>query len=95
MVSGRGMNSDNLSLGRAMAQAVSRRAPTAQARDRSQVGPCGICGGQTGTGTGFSPNTSVLFCQFHSTDAPLLGKTKNESSLSQGCTISLKAAVRP
>ena len=36
--------------GRAMAQAVSRRPPTAEARVRSQVNPCGICGGQSGTG---------------------------------------------
>jgi hypothetical protein len=37
----------NAQLGRTMAQAVSRRPPTAE------VGPCGICGGQSGTGTGF------------------------------------------
>jgi hypothetical protein len=35
----------------------------------------------------------VLQFSFHSTGAPLLGKIK--SSLSLGCTISLKAAVRP
>jgi hypothetical protein len=35
-----------------MAQAVSRRPPTAEAWVRSGVGPCGICGGQSGTGTG-------------------------------------------
>jgi hypothetical protein len=57
-----------------MAQAISRRPPTAEARFRSRVSPCGICGGQSGTGTGFSPSTSVLSCQFHSTGAPLLGK---------------------
>jgi hypothetical protein len=39
--------------GRGMAQAVSSRSPTAEARVRSRVSPCGICGGQSGTGTGF------------------------------------------
>jgi hypothetical protein len=38
-----------------MAQAVSRRPLTAEARVRPRVSPCGICGGQSGTGTGFSP----------------------------------------
>jgi hypothetical protein len=57
-----------------MAQAVSRRPPTAEARVRSRLSPCGICGGRSGTGTGFSPSTSVSACQFHSTGAPLLGK---------------------
>jgi hypothetical protein len=60
--------------GRAMAQAVSRRPPTAEARVRSRVSPCGICGGRSGTGTGFCPSSSVFPCQFHSTGAPLLGK---------------------
>jgi hypothetical protein len=54
--------------GRAMAQAVSRRPLTAEARVRSRVGPCGIYGGQSGTGTGFFPSTSVFPCQFHSTE---------------------------
>ena len=38
-----------------MAQAVSRRPPTAEARVRSRVSSCGICGGQSGTGTGSPP----------------------------------------
>jgi hypothetical protein len=41
--------------GRAMAQAVSRRPPTAKTRVRSRVSPCGICGAQSGTGTDFFP----------------------------------------
>jgi hypothetical protein len=54
-----------------MARAVSRRPLTAEARVRSRVSPCGICSGQSGTGAGFVPSTSVFRCQFHSTGAPL------------------------
>jgi hypothetical protein len=64
--------------GPAMAQAVSRRPLTAEARVRSRFCPCGICGGYSGTGTGFSPSTSVFPCQFNSTGAPLLGKIKKK-----------------
>jgi hypothetical protein len=39
--------------GRGIAQAVSRRLPTAETLVRSQVRSCGICGGQSGTGAGF------------------------------------------
>jgi hypothetical protein len=42
--------------GRAMAQVVSRQPLTVEARVRARVNPCGICGGQSGTGTGFSPS---------------------------------------
>jgi hypothetical protein len=59
-----------------MAQAVSRRPLTAEARVRSRVSPRGICGGQSGTGTGLFPSTSVFPCQFHSTGVPLLVKIK-------------------
>jgi hypothetical protein len=40
-----------LCTGRAMAQVVSRRPITAEARVRARVNPCGICCGQSGTGT--------------------------------------------
>jgi hypothetical protein len=89
--------------GRAMAQAVSRRSLTAEARDRSRVSPCGIFGGQSGTGTGFSPSTSVFPCQFHSTGPPLQGKTKKKLTIfitglhnkPQGCGASVVSAAGP
>jgi hypothetical protein len=52
------------SRGRAMAQVVSRRPLTAEARVRAPVNPCGICGEQSGTGAGFSPSSSVFPCQY-------------------------------
>jgi hypothetical protein len=88
--------------GRAMAQAVSRRPLTAEARVRFRVSSCGICGGQSGTGTGFSPNTSVYPCQFHSTGALVLGKTKKQiifiielHNKPIGCGASVASAAGP
>jgi hypothetical protein len=42
-----------------MAQAVSRLLLTAEARVNFQGNPCGICGAQSDTGTGFCSNPSV------------------------------------
>jgi hypothetical protein len=52
-----------------MAQVVSRRPLTAEARVRARVNPCGICDGQSGTGAGFSLSYSVFPCQYRSTVA--------------------------
>jgi hypothetical protein len=49
-----------------VARVVSRRPLTAKSRVRDRVNLCGICGGQSGTGTGFSLSSSVLPCQYHS-----------------------------
>jgi hypothetical protein len=38
-----------------MAQIISRRPLTAEAPIRARFNPCGICGGQSGTGAGFFP----------------------------------------
>jgi hypothetical protein len=46
----------SLKIGCAMIQAVSLLPITTEAWIRSQVSTCEICGGQSGTGTGFSPN---------------------------------------
>jgi len=48
---------------------LTRQSITMEAKVRSQVSPYGMCGGQNGTGTDFSPTTSgfplsVLFHQF-------------------------------
>jgi hypothetical protein len=63
-----------------MAQAVSRRPLTAEDLVRSRVSPCRICGRQSGTGTGFSPSTSVFSCQFNYTGAPLRPKMKKKTN---------------
>jgi hypothetical protein len=57
------------SYGHAIAQAVSDRPLITEAQIRTWVSPCGICGGQSGTGTGFSLSSSVFPCQYHSTTA--------------------------
>jgi hypothetical protein len=57
-----------------MAQADSRRSFKAEARVLFR----GICGGQSGTGTGPSASTLVFPSHFHSTDFPLLGKMEKK-----------------
>ena len=46
----------------AVAQAVSRRPLTAEARVLSRVSPCGICGGQSGAVTSFPLSISFHWC---------------------------------
>jgi hypothetical protein len=43
-----------------MAQVVSRWPLTVEARVRARVSPCRICGGQSGTGAGVAPRSSVF-----------------------------------
>jgi hypothetical protein len=45
-----------------MAQAVSRWPLIVESWVRARVDSCGICGGQSGTGAGFSLSSSVLPC---------------------------------
>jgi hypothetical protein len=47
-----------------MAQVISCRPVTADARVHARVNPCAICGGQSGTEIGFSPSSSVFPCQY-------------------------------
>ena len=54
-----------------MAQAVSPRSLTAEARVRFHVSPCEICGRQSGIGTGFRASTSAFPFHYHSSIAAL------------------------
>jgi hypothetical protein len=56
-----------LILGLAMPQVVSRRPLTEEFRVRALVNPCRICGGQSGTRTGFFTSSLVFPCHYHST----------------------------
>jgi hypothetical protein len=51
-----------------MAEVVSRRPLTVEAWVRALLNPCGICGGQSGAGTGFSLSSLVFpLSIYHST----------------------------
>jgi hypothetical protein len=49
-----------------MAQVVSHWPLAVEAQVHAWVSSCGIYGGQSGSGTGFSPISSVFPCQYHS-----------------------------
>jgi len=53
-----------------MAQAVSCQSVVTEVQIQLQASPCGFCGGQSGKGTGFSLNVSVVRCQYDSTNDP-------------------------
>jgi hypothetical protein len=53
-----------------MEQAVSRRPLTAEVRVPSRDSAREVFGGQSGVGRGFCPNTRVVSCRYHSTNAP-------------------------
>jgi hypothetical protein len=48
-----------------MTQAVSHQHLTMGAQVQPQASLCGIYGGQSGNGTGFSLSTLVLLCHYH------------------------------
>jgi hypothetical protein len=57
-------------IGCAITQAVSCQAVTTEAWVQSQVSPCEIGDVRNGNWTGFSSNSLVFSCQYHSTNAP-------------------------
>jgi hypothetical protein len=53
-----------------VATRVTHRPLTAEVWVRARVSPCMMCGGQSVTGTDFSPSSSIFPCQHQSTGAP-------------------------
>jgi len=53
-------------------QVVSCQSLTAEANVHSQASLCGYCGGQGGTGTGFTLSTVVFPCHYDSINTPYL-----------------------
>jgi hypothetical protein len=92
-----------MSHGRAMAQAVSRRPLTAEAWVQSRFSPCGVCGGQSGTGTGFPPENFgfPLSISFHRCSITRINKKKiiifiiGLHNKPQGCGASVASAAGP
>jgi hypothetical protein len=68
----------NFMNGLTMGQAVSIRLLTAEAWVHARVNPCGICGGQSGTGIGYSTKYPGLPCRYHSTVAPHIYRMGDE-----------------
>jgi len=60
----------NDSPGSAMTQTANRQLPNMTAQVQSQAIYVGFFGGQTGTGTGFSPSTYVFPCLYHYMNFP-------------------------
>jgi hypothetical protein len=85
-----------------MVQAVSRRPLTAEARCRSGPSPCGICGGQSGTGTGFFSEyfSFSLSISFHRCSITRKNEKTNNihqglHNKHQGCGASVASAAGP
>lgn len=53
-----------------MVQVISSPSLTAEVEVRSQTSPCGICGEQSGSATGFSLSNSVFSCPYLSANVP-------------------------